>query len=923
MKKLLIIIISYTSLVSGGAIAQSNFPMTEGGFMTTSWEIDALTYEDEWNYGYTREGSTTFIDDINGDGVSDLFTLSPLASTNGLSSNGCIQAVDPRNGNIIWEVSGTSYSEYLGEGITFIDDINGDTVSDLYLVSTEYASTNGLYNNGYFKAINGSNGNILWEIHGTSDNERLGEATTFIDDIDGDGVGEILSAVSSASTNGFSQNGYIKVLNSLDGTILWQVHGTSDNEYLGEGITFIDDINNDGLAEMLNASPSASTNGLSSNGCVTAIDPINGTILWKVHGTNDHANLGLAITVIDDINGDTVSDILTSASSASTNGLYYNGCVTAIDPTNGSIILQVHGTSDYERLGEEIAFFEDITSDGVSELYSMSMMEDPYNYQTMIINIKAIDPINGTILWQVAGSSDRPYWYAIAEIAFIGDLNSDGVSDIYHASAYASTNGFYQNGYIKVLDGSDGNILWEIHGTSDYERLGEATTFIDDIDGDGVGEILSAVSSASTNGFSQNGYIKVLNSLDGSILWQVHGTSDNEYLGEGITFIDDINGDAVSDILSLSPYASTNGLSQNGCIRVIDPIHGTILWQVDGTSDNEYLGAGITFIDDINGDAVSDILSPSPHAYTNGLSSNGCIRVIDPIHGTILWQVDGTSDNEHLGEGITFIDDIDGDGVGEILSAASSASTNGFYQNGCIKALNGLDGTIIWQAHGTNDHANLGHEMILHDDITNDGVAELTTKSYGHDVSWTEGMIAIDGSNGNTLWGIDDGIELVLLVPNLDIDNDGNTEWIFVSDDKLCLASTAPQKGMTSSASMLSAGQGGNIFYNLDYPDSCAFYRYSLLFSMTSGSVNIQGLNVPLGYDLWLAQSYSGIYPQPFMYPTGFLDADGDAQAGLSVPQNKMPASMIGTTINFASIVRLAWGEWELSSVSVPLLITP
>ncbi|MDG2310219.1 MAG: hypothetical protein P8L98_06535, partial [Planctomycetota bacterium] len=68
MKKLLIIIISYTSLVSGGAIAQSNFPMTEGGFMTTSWEIDALNYDSEAiGPGYSLSSSITFIDDINGD----------------------------------------------------------------------------------------------------------------------------------------------------------------------------------------------------------------------------------------------------------------------------------------------------------------------------------------------------------------------------------------------------------------------------------------------------------------------------------------------------------------------------------------------------------------------------------------------------------------------------------------------------------------------------------------------------------------------------------------------------------------------------------------------------------------------------------------------------------------------------------------
>jgi hypothetical protein len=300
------------------------------------------------------------------------------------------------------------------------------------------------------------------------------------------------------------------------------------------------------------------------------------------------------------------------------------------------------------------------------------------------------------------------------------------------------------------------------------------------------------------------------------------GTRSDESLGHSLTPTQDLDADGVDDVFIGSPYASTNGLSYNGFIRAVSGAAGNTIWQVDGTQNLEELGYSLTPAQDLDADGVGDVFIGSPDASTNGLSYNGFIRAVSGAAGNTIWQMDGTRSDESLGDSLTPTQDLDADGVDDVLIGSPWASTNGLSYNGFIRAVSG----------------------------------------------------------------------------------------------KI-------QPGMTSNSDMLSIGQGGQIKFNLDYPDSAAFYYYSFLMSQTSGGVNIHGLDVPLGYDLWLVRSYTGIYPGGLINPTGFLNQNGDGQVKIQLPANAIPPSMVGSTFYFATIVKLAWGDWEYSSVAVPLLLTP
>ena len=171
----------------------------DGGYLVDLWQMDG-TRSDEC-LGY----SLTPTQDIDADGVEDVFSGSPSASTNGLSYNGFIRAVSGAAGNTIWQVDGTQNLEELGYSLTPAQDLDADGVGDVFIGSPD-ASTNGLYANGFIRAVSGATGNTVWQMDGTQSYESLGHSPTTTQDFDADGVDDVFIGSPYASTNGLSSN---------------------------------------------------------------------------------------------------------------------------------------------------------------------------------------------------------------------------------------------------------------------------------------------------------------------------------------------------------------------------------------------------------------------------------------------------------------------------------------------------------------------------------------------------------------------------------------------------------------------------------------------------------------------------------------------------------------------------------------------
>ena len=107
---------------------------------------------------------------------------------------------------------------------------------------------------------------------------------------------------------------------------------------------------------------------------------------------------------------------------------------------------------------------------------------------------------------------------------------------------------------------------------------------------------------------------------------------------------------------------------------------------------------------------------------------------------------------------------------------------------------------------------------------------------------------------------------------------------------------------------------GGTRLIELDLPPSARFFLYRLLVSSSgTGPMSVQGVQVPLTYDLQVVQSYLGQLPPVTNAFSGILDQNGDASASIDVVPGSLPSSLAGRTIWVAGIAGPPW-QWYVST---------
>jgi hypothetical protein len=428
-----------------------------------------------------------------------------------------------------------------------------------------------------------------------------------------------------ASTGNLTRNGVIELISGNAYTNIWRAEGTRDGEMLGSLTKVVDDVDGDGLSDVITGSPEASTNGHYFNGVVTMLSSVDGSQLWQLEGGDSLARLGEAITFGGDVDGDSLGDVVLRSPSASTNGLYDNGSFLVVSGGPGTVIWSVDGPSHGSSYG--------------------------------------------------------------SSYKFVNDINGDGVVDVLIGIPGESSFGMAENGAIRALSGLDGSMQWEVLGFTPFGRLGSSFLMLGDVNGDGYDEFTTGLDTASTQGRIDNGYLQTHSTKTGMMLWQFHGTTSGEQLGKVTLFVEDISGDGIGDIVVSSHLADAAGFGDNGKITAIASSYGYQLWSTYGDSNRELLGKDMRSASDIDGDGIKDLYAFSPRADTQGLRDNGMVKVISTNDGSTIWRYDGGHDGDRVGEARVISYDHDYDGANDIILGSGLATTGGMLSNGAVVAI--------------------------------------------------------------------------------------------------------------------------------------------------------------------------------------------------------------------------------------------
>ncbi|MCB9898425.1 MAG: VCBS repeat-containing protein [Planctomycetes bacterium] len=243
----------------------------------------------------------------------------------------------------------------------------------------------------------------------------------------------------------------------------------------------------------------------------------------------------------------------------------------------------------------------------------------------------------------------------------VADVDGDSVDDLVVAAPFAAV----AAGEVRVHSGHDGSLLAVVAGRGAASHLGELLLSPGDVDGDGRDDLL----------VSDAGGVRLIDVLANRDLpvdegLRAFGDTLLALRRQGLParglFVDDLDGDGRREPVLALPY-SLDGM--RGEVVVTRSSDGSTLQRLRSGREGDGFGWSLASTDDLDGDGHADLVIGAPSDDQGGRDA-GAAYVVSGRSGTPLFAVRGTEPGEHLGNAVAALDDIDGDGVSDVLAGA-------------------------------------------------------------------------------------------------------------------------------------------------------------------------------------------------------------------------------------------------------------
>lgn len=365
-------------------------------------------------------------------------------------------------------------------------------------------------------------------------------------------------------------------------------------------------MNLDGVPDVAWAFSTYDPVALASFGTAEVFSGADGSLLWQVSPGVLGDGFGYPVAAIGDINADGRNDVLVGARYADhPNGWIEAGRVYVLSGLDGSILLTVDGHGPGDQFGTALDGLGDIDSDGVPDLIVGAPKATIFG-AGFAGGAWAHSGADGSMLQAHVGfSSGLSVGNAVAGA---GDVDADGTPDMIVGSQFwgAST------GRALVYSGATGLPLHTFTGDQSPEAHGFAVEGLPDINGDGHDDLVVGTPYVTTPGITYGGRTRVYSGATGSILYEIHGTVDNDLLGTitnmSLASLGDVDGDGKADLAIGYPFADPGGVEQAGAIDIHSGATGAYLLSIGGQAKFDGMGYSIGAAGDLNGNWLPDVV---------------------------------------------------------------------------------------------------------------------------------------------------------------------------------------------------------------------------------------------------------------------------------------------------------------------------
>ena len=727
----------------------------------------------------------------------------------------------------------------------------------------------------------------------------LGYSVSSAGDVNGDGVNDIAAGAPYDRGPAGSKQGAAFLFSGRDCSLLIKMRDPDgrSNDYLGWSIAGVGDVSGDGTPDIAAGAYLRTVAGYAGAGEVILFSGADGSVIRRLDdpAPSSSANLGKSLAAIGDVTGDAVSDLAVGAP-GSYPANPFAGSVVLFSGATGAFIRRLTDptASSSKPLGEAVSGIADLTGDGKPDVLAGSPRDSVS--VTSAGSVLLFNGATGAFVRRMRDSAGAVSDNLGSSVAAIGDLDGDGSAEVLAGVPYDNTAVGDDSGSLVIFSGASGTVFARLSDPAGTrgDLLGTSVAALGDVNGDGVVEIYSGATQANSVEVDNCGVVTVFSlqsDCDGDGVSPAAGDcndQDNERSAGNAESCDGVDNDCDAELdetVDIDAAGACEDCDESDalvfpgaperCNAIDDDCDGSVNEGVDADGDLHSTPCDCD-------DAVSTVFPGSPEtcdhrdqdcdrevdegwtgltaqwkilaprarsddrfatavAASSDLTGDGIPDVVlggaavDTIHGTdsgIAWVVSGTdrstwcqlldpegAASARLGSSVASVDDLDGDGTPEIAVGAPYDDIDGTMDAGSVLVFSGATCQAVAKLIDPTPAAGrrLGTAVAAAADVTGDGKREIAVGAAGNGgqvLIFASGTYALIRRLVDPAVGTGDQLGSCL-VPMGDVNGDG------VED----LAACAPYDNTSlgrGSISMFSGATGVPLFKILNPPNSAS-----------------------------------------------------------------------------------------------------